>query len=50
MLAIGASSPAQQERLEQLYLQTNPLALRQEMYERLTALWEHQLSPEVTLA
>lgn len=50
LLATGAVCPEQQERLQQLYLQTNPLALRQEIYERLTALWEHQLSPEGTAA
>src|SRR6266853_3751865 len=44
LLATGAIPPEQQERLQQLYLQTNPLALRQEIYERLTALWEQQLS------
>lgn len=50
LLATGAIPPEQQERLQQLYLQTNPLALRQEIYERLTALWEQQLSPEGTAA
>lgn len=50
LLATGAICPEQQEHLEQLYLQTNPLALRQEIYERLTALWEQQLNPEVTAA
>ena len=48
-LSTGAIGPEQQERLQQLYLQTNPLALRQEIYERLTALWEQQ-SPEGTAA
>ena len=50
LLATGAIGPEQQERLQQLYLQTNPLVLRQEIYERLTALWEQQLSPEGTAA
>ena len=50
LLATGAIGPEQQERLQQLYLQTNPLALRQEIYERLTALWEQQLSPQDTAA
>ena len=45
-LSTGAIRPEQQERLQQLYLQTNPLAFRQEIYERLTALWKQQLSPE----
>src|SRR5438128_2548379 len=49
-LSTGAIRPEQQERLQQLYLQTNPLALRQEIYERLTALWKQQLSPEGTAA
>jgi hypothetical protein len=50
LLATGAIRPEQQERLQQLYRQTNPLALRQEIYQRLTALWERQLSPEGTAA
>jgi len=50
LLATGGIRPKQQERLQQLYLQTNPLALRQEIYERLTALWEQQLSPQRTAA
>jgi IS30 family transposase len=50
LLTVGAIRPEQQERLQQLYQQTNPLALRQEIYERLTALWEQQLSSEATAA
>jgi len=50
LLATEGIPPKQQERLQLLYLQTNPLALRQEIYERLTVLWEHHLSPERTAA
>ena len=50
LLATEGIPPKQQERLQLLYLQTNPLALRQEIYERLTALWEQQLSPQRTAA
>lgn len=32
--------PEQQARLQQLYEQTNPLALRQEIYRRLADLWD----------
>jgi len=50
LLATGVLSSEQRERLQQLYLQTNQLALRQEIYERLTALWEQQLCPQRTAA
>jgi hypothetical protein len=35
---------AQQERLQALYERTNPLALRQEIYQRLAALWDASLA------
>src|SRR6266566_2446411 len=38
--ALGVLPPEQQARLQQLYEQTNPLALRQEIYQRLAGLWD----------
>lgn len=38
--ATGLLSTAQQERLQTLYDQTNPLALREEIYARLAAIWD----------
>jgi hypothetical protein len=38
--ALDALPPEQQARLQQLYEQTNPLALRQEIYQRLAGLWD----------
>jgi len=32
--------PEQQARLQHLYEQTNPLALRQEIYQHLAGLWD----------
>jgi hypothetical protein len=43
LLASAVLSQEQQERLERLYLQTNPLALRQEIYQRLAVLWDDQI-------
>ena len=40
VLTSGVLSPEQQARLQQLYEQTNPLALRQEIYRRLAELWD----------
>jgi hypothetical protein len=40
MRASGVLSTEQQERLQTLYEQTNPLLLRDEIYECLDALWE----------
>jgi hypothetical protein len=40
ILARGVLSPEQQAHLQQLYEQTNPLALRQEIYRRLADLWD----------
>jgi hypothetical protein len=42
LLASGVLTQEQQERLRQFYVQTNPLALRQEIYQRLTRLWDSQ--------
>jgi hypothetical protein len=39
-LGSGILSAEQQERLQQLYEQTNPLQLRQAIYRQLAALWE----------
>jgi hypothetical protein len=38
--ATGTLAPDQQQRLQTLYDQTNPLALRQRIYRQLAALWE----------
>src|SRR6266851_5000573 len=40
LLASKMLGPEQQERLQLLYEQTNPLALRQEIYQRLAGLWD----------
>lgn len=40
--ATGALSEAQQNRLQALYEQTNPLLLRQDIYRRLAELWDGQ--------
>src|SRR5437870_797292 len=40
VLATGVLSQEQQERLQALYEQTNPLRLREEIYAGLAALWE----------
>jgi hypothetical protein len=42
----GGLSGEQQEQLEQLYAQTNPRALREEIYKRLSQLWEWQRQKE----
>ncbi len=39
LLASGKLSAEQQARLQALYEQTNPLRLRQEIYQDLAALW-----------
>jgi hypothetical protein len=49
LLATGVLEPAQQERLQLLYEQTNPLQLRQAIYRQLAVLWEAAL-PEPTSA
>ena len=38
--ATGRLSAAQQEQLQTLYERTNPLALREEIYARLAAIWD----------
>jgi len=40
LLASGKLSAQQQARLQVLYEQTNPLRLRQSIYEGLAALWD----------
>ncbi|MFL5663804.1 MAG: integrase, partial [Ktedonobacteraceae bacterium] len=44
LLATGVLSQEQQERLQTLYEQTNPLLLREEIYTGLTVLWEAALA------
>jgi hypothetical protein len=44
--ATGMLSPAQQQRLQTLYDQTNPRALRQEISQRLAALYEQATAPQ----
>jgi hypothetical protein len=43
-------STEQQECLQTLYEQTNPLLLRDEIYERLDALWESATAQAGTAA
>ena len=40
LLASGVLSAEQQTRLQQLYVQTNPLQLRQAIYRQLEAIWQ----------
>lgn len=40
LVATGTLESEQQARLQAMYEQTNPLALRQEIYRLLAALWE----------
>jgi hypothetical protein len=40
IVSSGVLSPEQHTWLHQLYEQTNPLALHQEIYQRLAALWD----------
>jgi len=44
LLATGVLSQEQQERLNELYEQTNPLLLRKEIYTGLAALWDAALA------
>ena len=46
LLARGKLSAQQQVRLQTLYEQTNPLRLRQAIYDGLTALWETRAAAE----
>ncbi len=50
LLATGVLSPEQQERLQALYEQTNPLQLREEIYRGLAALWDAALAQSGTAA
>jgi len=50
LLATGVLSQEQQQRLQTLYEQTNPLQLRQEIYAGLAALWETALIQNGTAA
>jgi hypothetical protein len=50
LLASGVLTQEQQERLRKLYVQTNPLALRQEIYQRLTRLWDSRSQQAGTAA
>jgi hypothetical protein len=50
LLATGVLSPEQQERLQALYEQTNPLQLREEIYRGLAALWDGALAQSGTAA
>ena len=48
--ASGVLSQEQQERLQALYEQTNPLLLREEIYAGLVALWDAAVSQSGTAA
>jgi hypothetical protein len=48
--ACGVLSEAQQARLQALYDQTNPLALRREIYRLLDALWAQATAPQEDVA
>jgi hypothetical protein len=50
LLATGVLSQEQQERLNELYEQTNPLLLRKEIYTGLAALWDAALAQSGTAA
>ena len=50
LLATGVLSQEQQERLQTLYEQTNPLQLREEIYAGLAALWDGALAQNETAA
>ena len=50
LLATGVLSQEQQERLQALYEQTNPLLLREEIYAGLAALWDAALAQNGTAA
>ena len=50
LLASGVLSQEQQQRLQALYEQTNPLQLRNEIYAGLAALWETALIQNGTAA
>lgn len=50
LLATRVLSPEQQERLNALYEQTNPLLLREEIYTGLAVLWDTALAQNETAA
>jgi hypothetical protein len=50
LLATAVLSPEQQERLNALYEQTNPLLLREEIYTGLAVLWDTALAQNETAA
>jgi hypothetical protein len=50
LLATGVLSQEQQERLNALYEQTNPLQLREEINTGLAALWDAALAQSWTAA
>jgi len=50
LVATGVLSQQQQQRLQQLYEQTNPLQLRQAIYVGLTRLWEQAVDHEASAA
>jgi hypothetical protein len=50
LLATGVLSQEQQERLQTLYEQTNPLQLRKEIYTGLAVLWDGALAQNETAA
>ena len=50
LLVTGVLSQEQQERLQALYEQTNPLLLREEIYTDLAALWDAALTLSGTAA
>jgi len=49
-LSTGVLSQEQQERLQTLYEQTNPLRLREEIYAGLAVLWDAALAQSATAA
>ncbi len=49
-LSTGVLSQEQQERLQTLYEQTNPLRLREEIYAGLAVLWDAALAQSGTAA
>ena len=50
LLATGVLGPEQQQRLQALYEQTNPLLLRQEIYSSLAAVWDGVAAQSTTAA
>jgi len=50
LLATGVLKHEQQEHLAALYERTNPVALRQEIYQRLAAIWDGESIRDTTAA